>query len=328
MADLRLPPAVKPIVEDLPPLMDRHADRPGLYVGLTNTDPENDFSGGAILVSADGGSTWTDLHSVMGEAIAGQVVGLLSGGGSGFFWDTMTTLTVVMDRPHYTLANEPDEDVAAGKVNWILVGKEIIGFANATPTAEPRTYDLTRLLRGRRNTEQWIANHAENERVLLLTPPSSVQFVETGYNDHLQTRRYRAVPFGLTAADSIYEDTEALIQSENVLPFSPILLPATRDADGNATIRWVPRSKKIYRLLGPVSDFNLECCGCEQYEVDIWNGARTTLLRTFVVLNRTEFVYTAARQVTDFGSAQANIEVDVYTATSMIGRGRVAGGTV
>lgn len=57
----------------------------------------------------------------------------------------------------------------------------------------------------------------------------------------------------------------------------------------------------------------------ERYEVEIMSGA--TLKRTITGLTSPTTVYTAAQQVTDFGSAQSSISVRVYQLSAAVGRG-------
>lgn len=57
----------------------------------------------------------------------------------------------------------------------------------------------------------------------------------------------------------------------------------------------------------------------ERYEVDIMQGA--TVKRTFTGLTTLTTIYTSAQQVTDFGSAQASILVNVYQMSAAVGRG-------
>lgn len=329
--ELDLAPNVEPVVEDLPPLTEEQVDKPGVMVGLVNTNPSGAFAGGTVLVSKNDGTDFDQLQSFRGEAVVGHVVGTLGGGVSGKFWDTLNTLRVQLDRDGGAFANEPEEEVASGRRNILLVGKEIIGFVNAVATGNPREWDLTKLCRGRRNTEEWIDQHAANEQVLMLTEPSVLQFCPLPLEDASDLTApkellFRATAAGLPATDSAFEKA-VTFQAKTMQPFSPTVLPAVRDADGNATIRWQPRSKHRWRLLGFIKDDRLECCGCSQYEIDILAADRLSVKRKFIVLNRTSFIYTAANQVTDFGSTQATLQIEIYQAAQLIGRGRTNGGT-
>lgn len=332
--DLRLPPNVEPIVEEIPPLLDEQVDVPGVVVGVVSTDPDEPFTGADVEVSKDGGDTFDSVQSFRSEAVVGHVVGTFGGGVTGRFWDTKNTLRIQLMRTNDELSSEPEEAVFAGRRNVLLVGKEVVGFVTATAVeGELRTWDLTKLSRGRRNTEEFIDLHAENEQVLLLTTPSVLQFVSLplnsvspseGRSDNLL---FRSSAGGLPITDSTYQKKVAF-EAKNVKEFAPTVLPAVRDTEGNIRVRWVNRSKRPFRLFAPIKDDRLACCGCMQYEIDILSADRTAVLRRYTVLNRTDFVYTAARQIEDFGSVQATVEVNIYKSAQMVGRGRTVGGSV
>jgi hypothetical protein len=57
----------------------------------------------------------------------------------------------------------------------------------------------------------------------------------------------------------------------------------------------------------------------ERYEVEIMQGV--TLKRTIIGLTTPTTIYTAAQQVTDFGSAQSSVLVNVYQLSAAVGRG-------
>lgn len=323
---LRLPTSVRGYVLDLPPLQETHLGAPGIYVGVEATDPDAHFSGAVVFWSDDAGTTWRRFAALSGEVVAGVTVGALGGGVSGTMWDTVNVLTVVLNRDQATLASEPEEAVARGRVNWILVGQEIVAFKTATLIAE-RTYQLTNLLRGRRNTEEWINNHPSEEAVVLLTRPSTVEFVEVSWGEHYQQRLFKTVPVGRSVVD-VPDINTHFMQSKNMLPFSPTILPSVRNAAGDLTIRWLPRTRHLLHPLGAIGYAPSCCCCCEEYEVDVWNVGRTTVLRTFRLCQRNEFIYTAAKQVVDFGSTQSSVEISIYHKACLIGRGRPAEGAV
>ncbi len=64
----------------------------------------------------------------------------------------------------------------------------------------------------------------------------------------------------------------------------------------------------------------------ERYEVEIMQGV--TLKRTIIGLTTPTTIYTAAQQVTDFGSAQSSVLVNVYQLSAAVGRGYVGVATV
>lgn len=331
--ELDLAPNVEPIILDIPALTEEQVGESGVYVGVANTDPAEEFIGASVLLSEDDGVTFEEIQSFRGETVTAHVVGSCGGGVSGRFWDTLTTLRVQLTSATAELLTETEEAVWSGRKNILLVGQEIIGFCVATPTGTPREYDLTKLARGRRNTEEWIEKHADNEEVVLLSSPSALQFVTLSpskvspLEGRVDNPTWRATSGGLPATDSVREKVLPF-EAKTMQPFVPTVKPAERDSVGNITIRISPRSNRIFRLLSCVKDDRLECCGCAQLEIDILTDDRATVLRRFILIGRTDFVYTLAKQTVDFGSAKNPVQVAIYASAEMVGRGRSLGGTV
>jgi hypothetical protein len=59
----------------------------------------------------------------------------------------------------------------------------------------------------------------------------------------------------------------------------------------------------------------------EAYELVIWNTARTTQLRILSGISGPSVVYSAAQQISDFGSLQGAVTVSIFQLSSVIGRG-------
>lgn len=322
---LAFPPAIKILVEDAPALQEHQVNKVGVLVGAATRGVDDDFPGVDLFESSDDGVTFFGRESIHGEAVIGRVSGTpLPGGVSPHFWDLKNTFTVVLDNELDELSSEPEEDVASGKVNILLVGREIVGFATATLVSSfPKTYTISTLLRGRRGTEQWIADHADNESVMLLTPPSAVRFVETGFVPLYQDLVYRGIPSGLPITE-VEEEVQLTLNGESMRQLPPIMRPQIKKSNDDILIGWVRRSKSIFRSLGGVLAPNHDCSCSARFEIEIWSADRTTLKRTISVTDVEEYNYTAADQTTDFGSPQSSVKVTVYHMGPVVGRGRPA----
>jgi len=64
----------------------------------------------------------------------------------------------------------------------------------------------------------------------------------------------------------------------------------------------------------------------EAYEVDIYDGV--TPVHSFTGLSSPALTYSAAQQVSDFGSVQSSVTVRVYQLSAVMGRGYAAIATV
>ena len=104
----------------------------------------------------------------------------------------------------------------------------------------------------------------------------------------------------------------------------------SQDEAGNWTICWLRRTRfggaygagteaLIDGMGGPVNE------ATEAYEVDILGGSPEVVKRTIAVSTPTA-IYTAAQQVTDFGSTQSTLSVNVYQISAVVGRGSPGAG--
>jgi hypothetical protein len=136
-------------------------------------------------------------------------------------------------------------------------------------------------------------------------------------------RFYKWGPSVLSQSDPSWQQQTFTTRCVGLMPWSPVQVAGSRNAGGDLTITWIRRT----RFGGVWTDgtdvpLNEET---EKYEVDILNGA--TVVRTIAVTN-TSATYTAAQQVTDFGSVQSAITVKVYQISGTVGRGRAASATL
>ena len=129
------------------------------------------------------------------------------------------------------------------------------------------------------------------------------------------SKSYKPVTIGDTLANTAAQNFT--YNAVALKPYSPVQIAGTRDGSGNLTINWLRRT----RIGGdwrdgvdvPLSEES------ERYEVDIMSGV--TVKRTITGLTTPTASYTAAQQVTDFGSAQSSVTVNVYQLSAKVGRG-------
>jgi hypothetical protein len=313
-----LPSETAWIVADLPPLSDADAKAVGLYVGAGPFGPEDPFVGATIYRSADGEVSFIAWQNILISSTFGNVSGTL-GTGTEFFKDTKNVLTVVLHSETAELDSASDEAVLLGS-NRILVGNEVIGFTTATLTAA-RTYQLTGLYRGLNGTHNEVGSHTANEPCVLLD--GAVQFVEVGVSAIGALVYHKGVPAGGDEAD--FPSRSMTPVGKSATPLDAYAIQGTRDSGTNdLTITWLQRSRGSYNVitggLPPLMD------GTERYEIDVLDGS--DVVRTIVVSSATSTVYTAAQQTTDFGSAQASVDIIIYQIGDLVGRGRPSPATV
>jgi hypothetical protein len=237
---------------------------------------------------------------------------------SPWIWDRVNTLTIQM--AFGALAGDTMLNVLNGS-NVLIVGNEIIQYANAVQNMDG-TFTISTLLRGRRGTEWASGTHAVGDLVFVVASPATVRRMALPLAIVNLLRYYRAVTVGqdlTTAATQNFTITGA-----DLKPYAPVHIKGTRDGSGNLTLTWVRRTRIGWRSLSqdpvPLSEDS------ELYEVDILNGA--TVVRTLTGLTSPTAAYSAAQQITDIGSVQAEVTVNVYQVSAQVGKGFAGGATV
>ena len=273
------------------------------------------WNGSAVYRSDDGGATYALMQSVVAEATIGSVLNNIPAG-STVTWDTFTTINVLLI--YGQLQSVTDLAVLNG-ANVCVIGNEVIQFVNATLTGTNQ-YTLSRLLRGRLGTEWAVGTHTAGETFVLMD--TTLQEQSMAGSTYGISKFYKPVSIGNTLANTSPQSfTYTAIALK---PYSPAQIAGTRDGSGNLTLTWLRRT----RIGGdwrdavdvPLSEDS------EKYEIDIMSGG--TVKRTITGLTSPTASYTAAQQVTDFGSAQSAITVNVYQISARVGRGYAGNVTV
>lgn len=290
-------------------------DVPRIAAGVAVHDPESPFQGGTLFVSEDD-DDYIPFAEFEEEATIGICRTTLAGAGiAPDTWDRVTTLTVELRDG--TLESADEIDVLNG-FNRATVGGEVIGFAVATLVSY-RTYQISTLLRGLRNTEDQMTGHGANERFMLLNDVGVVS-VPYSLGKIGITRYFKYVPGGQTIADASPSFTAAY-QAKNLECFSPTDCIVIRDDYGNAVVTWKRRTRILSRLftLGaiPLGERT------ESYEIDIiYPSGGSTVVRTVTSTTPT-FTYTEGQQTTDGVTHFTAIKLRIYQMSEIMGRGKV-----
>lgn len=297
-----------PLFKDIPIVSETH-DSPGFYAMATGASAS--WNTGVVYKSADKGATWNAAFTITSPTIMGLTKQRL-GSGPYTIWDNVNTVDVELVKG--TLVSATDSLVLRG-ANLCLIGGEIVQFANAELIA-PNTYRLSRLLRGRRGTEQHRTRHKAGEHFALLSNLTRVVRPISEVNVPLL---YKVVPPGAYLEDQ--PSFEFTWTGEGLKPFSPVLPKWSKTVAGDITLTWVRRSRIGQELVLP-SDMPLGE-SYEKYYVDVCNDYMTgRVINTYTVNNSTTFVYTKAMQIADFGDAEVkNLAFRICQVSDLIGRG-------
>ena len=273
------------------------------------------WTGSAVYRSDDGGANYALMQSLAAQATIGAVLNVVATGQS-YTWDDSSTIDVLLTFGE--LQSVTDIAVLNG-ANACVVGDEVIQFQSAT-LIDTNKYRLSRLLRGRLGTEWAMASHVAGDRFVLLTNAVARDLVaSTAFNI---SKKYKPVTVGASLANTNAQDFTYTARA--LKPYSPAHVAGSRDGSGNLTINWKRRTRIGGNWLDgvdiPLSEES------ERYEVEIMQGL--TVKRTLTGLTSPTAIYTAAQQVTDFGSAQSSVSVKVYQLSAAVGRGYPAIATI
>lgn len=304
-AEIRLPSPTQLYLLDMPILHDEEDDT-GFYAVVSHVLPH--WSGAVIAESKDNGQTYQALYSQNVAATVGMMQNVLLPGKTTVF-DEENCLMVKLT--HGELASTTELNVLNGE-NLCLVGQEILQFQHAVLQPDG-SYQLRRLLRGRQGTEWAVPTHHLNECFILLESHSLHRIHSSAAHIGL-TRLYKAITGGgHVAATTPYCFMNTAVGKK---PLSPVHLQATRNAVGDFSITWIPRT----RIQGAWRDGvdtppDPEISG---YEIHIVNeqNTRRTLTSTVETI-----VYTAEQQRADFGSIPITITIKLYAIGKTVGCG-------
>ena len=318
-----LPGSTRLELLDIPILKDAD-DAPGYYAAVSAFTQH--WRGTVIFQSKDGGENFDELETILDEAVIGFTEDKLATGPTTVFDNTNSVIVRVI---RGTLSSVSEINILNG-ANAVLIGTEVLQFQTAVLNGDG-TFTLSKLLRGRRGTEHAVGTHDKNDTFVMLSA-GGVNRIESNADEINMLRHYRAVSNGTlleNAATVPFTDTGVALK-----PFSPVHIAGTRDGSLNLTTTWIRRT----RVGGGWRDLSDVPLGedTEDYEEDILSGAtvkrtitKTTSAGGSVVTPASQTaLYTAADQITDFGSEQSSVDAEIFQLSAILGRGYKGEATV
>ncbi len=292
------------------PIVDDQDDTAGFFTVVGRATDDAQWRTTTLYQSTDNISFDVDsiAFSTASHGVATSVLPLCPNPAS---WDRAGQVTVELIDG--SLNSLPLLEVLNGS-NIALLGGEIIQFADAHLIA-PRTYTLRTLLRGRRGTEHAMAGHSSGERFILLD--SSLSKRPIALDRIGQPLWLKGVSNGCLLENAI--PVTFTPQAVSLKPLSPAQLRGRRDAAGSLLITWLPRT----RYSGGWVDGRdvLPSEASEQYRVTIMDGS--TIKRT-ITTTSPSYTYTDSQQISDFGSLQSSVSVQIAQVSALVGAGTPA----
>lgn len=292
------------------PIFQEVDNNAGFYAALYNDPDASGKWGGASLAKSNDNVIYTAVASNAFTATTGTCATILGDAKNVNIWDESNTVDVtVFSGAAFT---KTKAEILNGD-NAVLIGNEIIQFTTITLVSGD-TYRLSGLLRGRLDTPA--TGHIAGERAILLSG-DGIARVSLATNEIGILKYYRGVT--VNADIDAVSPTSFACQAAGLKPFAPCHIKGNRDSSGNLAIEFKRRTRFnggwVDNIDVPLNEAS------ESYTLRIMNG--TTVKRTFN-LTSPSATYTSAQQITDFGSNQATVSVQVWQNSAVVGAGNIA----
>lgn len=303
---------------DMPMILEVTND-PGFIMAAYGTGTV--WQGVQLFQSTDDGENYNALAlgTLQTESVIGTAMTVLGGTADSELnevFDYRYTVDVVLADSSMSLSSSTRENVLKG-ANYMMLGNELIQFVTAT-LLSPLTYRLSGLLRGRKGTEWAMGSHQSGENAVLITT-SRVASVPQNFTNLNVPLLYKAVSFGSTLEDTFsFTFTNT---GRRRKPLAPWSLTGGRNAAGDLSIKWAPRTRFptnwVNGINAPIGESQ------ESYAVYIPSVAAPVRI---ITSSTPEATYTAAQQTEDYGSPQNPIELEVAQISPEAGVGYATSG--
>ena len=225
---------------ELPGLDDAPLTAPRLLVVASGAGAG--WRGAPLLLSLDGGASWTPAGATALPATMGAVESPI-GAGTAALVDRISALTVTLAREDMVLG-DADAGALDRGANLALVGDELIQFGRAAPLGAGR-WRLSGLWRGRRGTAAVAIAPGARFALLEADAVRAIDLPLAALNGSAQV-----MAAGVGDGDGVV--ASAAVTGASVLPLAPVALRWAATADGGARVAWTRRSRAGWRWLDRV----------------------------------------------------------------------------
>jgi hypothetical protein len=265
------------------------------------------WPGAKIYRSDDNGASYSEIAIAHTESTVGMVA-VATANANYQVWDDTTLIEVTLKTG--SLSTKPDIAVLNGE-NRCMVGREMIVFGTATLIG-PKQYRLSHLLRGRQGTDAFVATHEANELFVLID--SALVEIKITKDERTKSFKYKTVTIGGDIS-AVSADTVQCL-SANWIPWR-VARPLLTHAVSDWNLTWdevlkFDNALKDYTDLNHDSDYS-------GFAVAILDSSNNIKRKTVVWTNT--YTYSAADQITDFGSTQSSIRMSVAQMSNVVGGG-------
>ena len=289
-----------------PPVMDDADTSVRLFCAVHGFG-KTEWTGAAVYMSTDNGASYKQVTSTTVAATVGSVSTPIPYAAPQT-WDNTTEITVTLVSG--SLISQSEIAVLNG-ANRCMVGQEVIGFCNAE-LISANTYKLTKLLRGRQGSELYCSTHAANELFVMLDKLVKIEFNDS---DRGTTKLFKVVSIGADLSSVTGKPVQ--IMSNNTRMWT-VHTPTYQLVGSSWKIFWQERVRfdnqiKDYATTNHDPDWG-------GYGIAVLNPIDDSVVRTATTTS-TEWEYTNAMQVEDFGQLISHAKFSVVQMSTKWGGG-------
>lgn len=299
-------------VLDLNPISEDDAKYIGLYAAAASE--ANSFTGGKTefipKIKSKSGQLLTYPFNLTTQSLMGVCDTILPDGKVGVF-DTVSTVDVTLVRGE--LISKTNDEILAGD-NLCIIGHEILQFKTATLIGTNQ-YRLSNLIRGRRGSEWAVSTHGSSEIFAIVSArgqrfnASNSQIdLDFDWRFYENNRNYSVAP----------SQTTVSLVGRSRMPWAPCNISGSRDGSNNLTISWFRRARVDNELVdnydSPLDE------STEKYFIEIYSDNTYGVIERTIETSVNSCLYTAAEQVTDFGSTQSTVYCKIYQYSDTISK--------
>lgn len=324
----------EPFLLDIPFLTDEDADidtdnvSVGYWAGSDYGLDSNTWPGGFLFRSYDN-TEYEQIDTRINRADWGILTEALAAPDSPWATDYVNVVKVSMNSG-YLAASEKTisyEEFVSGLYNRAVIlhadGTNELIYFQSIVEVNNRQLELHGLARGRRGTDTTMTA-AAGDRIVFLSDgeydddASNYSTFSQPITPTLeQDQFYKVVTRGLLPNETLAEPFN--FTCADLKPYAPVQVEGWQQTNDDILITWVRRTRlggEMEDLVDvPLSEEN------EAYEIDIYNAAGTTVVRTLTSVSEM-VTYSAANVLTDQGTANpTSIKVGVYQMSAAVGRG-------
>lgn len=191
---------------------------------------------------------------------------------------------------------------------------EVIQYRDVTPLGGGQ-YTLSVFYRGVRGTDAMGGGLASGDLFVLLDT-ISVRNLALPISDVSINEFYQLITVGALSASALLQGF--IFHGRDLMPYAPCSIAGALSGS-DIILTWIRRTRFGGSLRPGIGTVPLNEA-TEAYQVDILDGVGGSVLRTLSVTAPTA-TYTAANITADFGSTPAELSLNVYQMSAVVGRG-------